>query len=157
MSIDALFAAIAKVANYLLPVLGVVILVYLILLVRTLIDTLKDLSLTLLTAESEIKKLDGPLNTVDSISKTIDEVHIKTKDMVSKAGVTLNKDVEEAKEWIVKKKEDLAQKKAEAAKKVEETIQDAEIAASLAKNEEVVKELQKTEPDEEEIIYVRNE
>ena len=56
MSIDALFSAIAKVANYLLPVLGVILLIYLIMLIRTVIDTLKDLSLTLLTAESEIKK-----------------------------------------------------------------------------------------------------
>ena len=52
MSIDALFQAIAQVATYLLPVLGVVALIYLIILIKTLIDTLKDVSLTLLNAES---------------------------------------------------------------------------------------------------------
>lgn len=67
-------------------------------LIRTVIDTLKDLSLTLLTAESEIKKLDGPLNTVDSLSKTVDEVHERTKEMVSKASESLSKDMDVAKD-----------------------------------------------------------
>lgn len=152
MSIDALFGAIAQVATYLLPVLGVVALIYLILLIKTLIETLKDVSLTLLTAESELKKLDGPLSTVESLSKTVDDVHGATRKMVTKATATLNKDMEQAKSWMTKKKDELAAKK-------------DELSAKLNKEKEVLKAdvdvIQNAVQDdpygEEEIIYVRDE
>ena len=47
MSIDAVMSALARLATYLLPILGVVVLVYLIFVLKGILVTLKDLSKTL--------------------------------------------------------------------------------------------------------------
>lgn len=149
MSIDALFQAIAQVATYLLPVLGVIALIYLIILIKTLIDTLKDVSLTLLTAESELRKLDGPLSTVESLSKTVDDVHGAARNMVSKTTATLNKDMDQAKSWMSKIKEDILAKKDELGAKIAKEKDTIKTDAELIRNEQPY--------EEEEIVYVRNE
>ena len=51
MSIDAVMSALARLATYLLPILGVVVLVYLIFVLKGILVTLKDLSKTLNAAE----------------------------------------------------------------------------------------------------------
>ena len=104
MEIEILFSTVAKIATYMLPVLGVILLIYLIIFVKNLIDTLKDLSLTLLTAESEIRKLDGPLNTANELSKTVDEVHYATKNAVTKASQVVSENFDMVKEWVLDKK-----------------------------------------------------
>lgn len=104
MSMEVLFSTVARLAMYILPVLGVILLIYLIIFVKNLIDTLKDLSLTLLTAESEIKKLDGPLNTANELAKTVDEVHHATKTAVTKASKAVSENFEVVKEWVINKK-----------------------------------------------------
>ena len=65
---------------------------------------LKDLSLTLLTAESEIRKLDGPLNTANELSKTVDEVHYATKNAVTRASMIVSENFDIVKEWVLDKK-----------------------------------------------------
>ena len=104
MEIELLFSTLAKLASYLLPVLGVILLIYLIIFVKNLIDTLKDLSLTLLTAESEIRKLDGPLNTANELSQTVDEVHHATKAAVTKASKAVSDNFDVVKNWVMEKK-----------------------------------------------------
>lgn len=104
MQIELLFSTVSKLAMYILPVLGVILLIYLIIFVKNLIDTLKDLSLTLLTAESEIKKLDGPLNTASELAKTVDEVHFATKTAVTKASKVVSDNFDLVKDYIVSKK-----------------------------------------------------
>ena len=108
VEIEGLFVALSKVANYILPVLGVILLVYLIYFVRTLIDTLKDLSITLLTTEKEISKLDGPLNTVNELCKTVDDVHASTKKMANKVSQVIVENFETVKSWFtdINKKEE---------------------------------------------------
>ena len=103
MSLELLFSTVSQLAMYILPVLGVILLIYLIIFVKNLIDTLKDLSLTLLTAESEIKKLDGPLNTANELSKTVDEVHHATKAAVTKASKVVSENFEVVKDWVMNK------------------------------------------------------
>lgn len=100
MEIEELFIALSKIANYVLPVLGVILLVYLIYFVRTLIDTLKDLSITLLTTEKEIQKLDGPLNTVNELCKTVDDVHATTKKVANKVSKAVVDNFETVKDWF---------------------------------------------------------
>lgn len=153
MSIDALFAAVAQAAMYLLPVLGVVALIYLIILIKTLIDTLKDVSLTLLTAESELKKLDGPLSTVESLSKSVDDVHHATRRMVTKASAAVNKDMEQVRSWMSKVKDEFNAKKDEFTAKMNKEKEVLEADADLIRKEEKGP----AQPTEEEIIYVRNE
>ena len=104
MEIELLFSTVAKLASYILPVLGVILLIYLIIFVKNLIDTLKDLSLTLLTAESEIRKLDGPLNTANELSQTVDEVHHATKAAVTKASKAVSENFDVVKNWVMEKK-----------------------------------------------------
>ena len=104
MQIELLLSAVSRLAIYMLPVLGVILLIYLIIFVKNLIDTLKDLSFTLLTAESEIKKLDGPLNTANELAKTVDEVHFATKSAVTKASKVVSENFELVKDYILDKK-----------------------------------------------------
>ena len=78
--IDSLMTSVAFLFKCLLPVAGVVLIVYIILLVKQLISTLKVVEKTLDTTETQIKKLDAPLTTVAELSKTVDEVHQTTKD-----------------------------------------------------------------------------
>jgi uncharacterized protein YoxC len=83
MSLDELMQALSQLASYLLPVCGVIVLIYIVLLLKTLIETLKDLSLTLLTAQDELKKLDAPLQTIEDISHSVDHVHAAAKTMAA--------------------------------------------------------------------------
>ena len=113
MQIELLLSAVSRLAIYMLPVLGVILLIYLIIFVKNLIDTLKDLSFTLLTAESEIKKLDGPLNTANELAKTVDEVHFATKSAVTKASKVVSENFELVKDYILDKKNSSNHKDAE--------------------------------------------
>lgn len=127
MSLDQLMEAVSRLAGWLLPVVGVVLLVYLILFVRTLTETLKDLSLTLLTAQNELSKLDGPLNTLDELSHTVDEVHAAAKKMASQAAEGARKGMENVSEWFKHTKE-------EAAEATEDVKRKADFAAGEIRN-----------------------
>lgn len=82
MTVDELFSTIAKVAGWILPVLGVVIFIYIIRVFSQLLITLKSLTKTLDTTQEQIRKLDAPLSTVEDLSHTVDEVHDTTKQAV---------------------------------------------------------------------------
>lgn len=104
MSIDAVMSALARLATYLLPILGVVVLVYLIFVLKGILVTLKDLSKTLNAAEREINKLDGPLATVEELSKTADEIHHVTKKAVTSAINVVTENADNLKTWLNSKK-----------------------------------------------------
>lgn len=104
MSIDAVMSALARLATYLLPILGVVVLVYLIFVLKGVLVTLKDLSKTLNAAEREINKLDGPLATVEELSKTADEIHHATKKAVTSAINVVTENADNLKTWLYSKK-----------------------------------------------------
>ena len=106
MSLDQLMQAVSQFASWLLPVAGVAVLVYLVLFLKTLIETLKDLSLTLLTAQNEIEKLDGPLQTLDDLSKTVDEVHAAMKQMASSAARSAQEGMEHVRGWFSRSREE---------------------------------------------------
>lgn len=104
MSIDAVMSALARLATYLLPILGVVVLVYLIFVLKGVLVTLKDFSKTLNAAEREINKLDGPLATVEELSKTADEIHHATKKAVTSAINVVTENADNLKTWLNSKK-----------------------------------------------------
>lgn len=97
-------SALARLATYLLPILGVVVLVYLIFVLKGVLVTLKDLSKTLNAAEREINKLDGPLATVEELSKTADEIHHATKKAVTSAINVVTENADNLKTWLNSKK-----------------------------------------------------
>lgn len=104
MTVNEFFSTIAMVAGWILPVLGVVVLVYIILILKELLQTVKIATKTLDTTEQQIRKLDAPLSTAENISHTIDEVHETTKKAVKTAANTVVKNVDQIKNWVNTKK-----------------------------------------------------
>ncbi len=104
MTVNEFFSTIAMVAGWILPVLGVVVLVYIILILKELLQTVKSATKTLDTTEQQIRKLDAPLSTAENISHTIDEVHETTKKAVKTAANTVVKNVDQIKNWVNTKK-----------------------------------------------------
>ena len=82
MQLENFFNSISFISIKLLPLLGIILLVYLIIMVKNLIVTLKTANKTLEEVNIQIRKLDVPLNTVSEISKSIDSVHELTKESV---------------------------------------------------------------------------
>lgn len=74
--------SIGQFFGYILPVVGTVLGIFLIILVKKLIDTLQQVDKTIEGVNDQIKKLDAPLNTVGELCGTIDDVHHKIKDSV---------------------------------------------------------------------------
>lgn len=104
MTVDVFFSTIAKVAGWCLPVLGIVVLVYVILVLKELLQTVKNATKMLETSEQQIRKLDAPLSTAESISHTVDEVHETTKKAVKTAAGAIAKNVDQIKNWVNAKK-----------------------------------------------------
>ena len=71
MTMEQLLYMVSFIAKCLLPVLGVVLLVYIILFVKELIITLKEVTKTLSTVDEQVKKLDAPLKTAEDLSHTL--------------------------------------------------------------------------------------
>lgn len=55
MSLDIFMSTLARAFSYVLPIVGVIALIYLILFLKQLIETLKQLSKTLDTANDQLK------------------------------------------------------------------------------------------------------
>ena len=104
MNSDQILSGIAFIAKYILPVVGVVALVYLALLFRKLIETLKEVDRTLILAEDQVRKLDAPLATVEDLSHTVDDVHHKTREAVTNAADSVKKNAVVAKTWFEEKR-----------------------------------------------------
>ncbi len=104
MNSDQILSGIAFIAKCILPVVGVVALVYLALLFRKLIETLKEVDRTLILAEDQVRKLDAPLATVEDLSHTVDDVHHKTREAVTNAADSVKKNAVVAKTWFEEKR-----------------------------------------------------
>ena len=104
MTIDAMMRTLALAFSYVLPIVGVIALVYLILFLKQLIETLKQVSKTLDTANDQLKKLDAPLKTAENISNTVDEVNQTAKDAFMNVVGALSENVQNAKDWLQAKK-----------------------------------------------------
>lgn len=79
---DVLLAALANVSRQLLPVLGCLVLIFLVVMISRVIKLLKDLSVsldkvnkTIDNVDESLKQLQVPINTIVTISHTVDLVH----------------------------------------------------------------------------------
>lgn len=106
MSLDIFMSTLARAFSYILPIVGVLALVYLILFLRQLIQTLKEVSKTLDTANDQLRKLDAPLQTAEDLSHTVDEVHASAKNAVMQAAVTVSENIGNAKSWFSQKRKE---------------------------------------------------
>ena len=101
MSMNEFLSAVAQFFGYILPVVGVIALVYLALLFKKLIETLKAVDKTLTIVDSQVQKLDQPLETVANVSKTVDDANTKVREMaVGTLGDTLSDTIQSKKDSI---------------------------------------------------------
>ncbi len=89
---DALILDLANVSAEILPILGAITLIFLCILLKKvwgLIDTInesvKNLDPTIKDVEKSMEKLQAPLDTAVKYSHSLDKVHDKTGEMLSKA------------------------------------------------------------------------
>lgn len=100
MQLEEFFNSISFVSLKVLPLLGVVLVIYLIIMVKNVITCLKSATKTLDEANIQIRKLDVPLNTVAEISKSVDYVHDLTKESVKSVSATVYQNMNAIKEWF---------------------------------------------------------
>lgn len=100
MELENFFQSISYISIKLLPLLGIILLIYLIIMVKNLITCLKSATKTLDEVNVQIRKLDVPLNTVTEISKSIDNVHELTKESVKSISVNIYQALNTIKEQI---------------------------------------------------------
>ncbi|OCN03719.1 hypothetical protein A4S06_04995 [Erysipelotrichaceae bacterium MTC7] len=82
MGSDQFIEMLSQVSSKLIPVAVLVLIIFLIVCVKNVIESLKTLNKTLTTTEEQVKKLDRPLQTVGDISDTVDRIHVKTRDTI---------------------------------------------------------------------------
>lgn len=99
MSAEEFLSGFAKFASYLLPIVGVVVLIYLVILMKKLIETLKELDKTMVLVDDQVKKLDEPLATVQQLSASVDDMHNKTRDVLKNASHAAEENISKAKIW----------------------------------------------------------
>lgn len=94
----------------LLPVLGVIVLIFLCVLlvklinfVKTLDGSVKDLSGTMKLVDKSIEKVQVPLDTAVKLSHTVDEVHDKSYAAVKQAGEYVSENMGVVKNYINEK------------------------------------------------------
>ncbi len=106
MDMNSFLEALAQFFRYFLPVVGVIALVYLILFLKKLIETLKEVDKTLTILDDQVKKLDAPLETVEHLSKTIDDANTKVRQAAVQTSKSFNENKDKIKNWVNDKKED---------------------------------------------------
>lgn len=108
MGLDQLLDLTSNVAIKVLPIAGVVVLIYLAIFVRHLVVLLKSantavhtMSQTLDTANRQLETLDKPLHTLNELSETVDSVHEAGKHAVRTTLVTIIENFSSIKDWVL--------------------------------------------------------
>lgn len=118
MGLDQLLELTSAVASKLLPILGAVLLVFLIIFFRRLIQLLVSAKQAADTADETLKitnrqlnALDKPLNTLNELSETVDNVHEMSKNVVRSTLVAIIENFSSIKNWVLRtaKQEDDAE------------------------------------------------
>lgn len=109
MGLDQLLELTSAVCVKLLPIFGVIVLFFVAKFLYHLVEVLKQSKLavesmqaTLDTANRELEQLDKPLNTLNELSETVDNVHEVTKHAVRSTLVTIIENFSGIKDWVVK-------------------------------------------------------
>ena len=97
---DALLETLSSVSLLLLPILGVAILIFILILMRRVFDLLKKVDTTLNQVDATLKKIDGPLNTVVAVSKTVDMVNNVAENAVKTLAIAAAKNYSIIADWV---------------------------------------------------------
>lgn len=100
MELEQFFESVSYICLKVLPIIGVVLGIYLIVMVHNLIKTLKSATKTLDETHQQIRKLDVPLHTISEISKSIDSVHELTKESLHSLSIMIYENLSALKEWF---------------------------------------------------------
>lgn len=113
MGTDQLIELLSNVCDKLIPVAGLILLIFLIVFIKHLITALKSLNTTLITTNKmvedcniQVKKLDKPLATINELSDTVDNVHNVTKNAVTSTIAIILNNLEGIRDWIMNRKGD---------------------------------------------------
>ena len=108
MGLDQLLDLTSQVAVKVLPILGVIVLIFLAIFVKHLINVMKSaneaihaMNQTLDTTNRQLEALDKPLNTLNELSDTVDCVHEASKTAVRSALVTVIENFSSIKDWVL--------------------------------------------------------
>ncbi|MCR5229336.1 MAG: hypothetical protein K6D03_04345 [Solobacterium sp.] len=108
--LDSLLVSLKTVCQQLLPIFGAAALFYLCIvlkhaskLVDAITDTVKALDPTLKKVDLSMEKVQAPLDTVVRLSHTMDNVHDKTVESVSRAAAAANENIEKIKEAVAER------------------------------------------------------
>lgn len=112
MGADQLIEVVSVVCYKLLPVVGFIVLIFVVMLLKHLIDVLKSVNVTLAKTndlvdecKGQMRKLDKPLATVNDLSESIDNVHESTKNAIHSAINVIVANLENVREWLANRKE----------------------------------------------------
>lgn len=97
---DALLESLSTVSLQLLPILGVAVLIFLLVLLKRVLDLLKKAEKTIDQVDETLKKIDGPLTTVVNVSKTIDFINSAAENAVKTLAITLAKNFSVISDWV---------------------------------------------------------
>lgn len=107
MELDQLLTLTSTVAGKLLPIAGVVVLIYLAIFVKHLVQLMKTaneaactMNKTLETANKELEALEKPLNTLNELSETVDCIHDASKNAVRYSLTALFENFSSIKDWV---------------------------------------------------------
>lgn len=105
---DELLQELSRIAALLLPILGVVVLVFLVLLLKRGLDMMKQLSGTvtkvdsaIVTVSDRINDLKGPLHTLNKLSGSIELVQDATENAIKSLFVTVASNFDVIKDWVL--------------------------------------------------------
>ena len=148
MELDQLLNLTSSVAGKLLPILGAVVLFFLIQFFRKLVtlmisanDAVKSLQDTLDSANKQLEMLDKPMQTLNDISETVDHVHEASKSAVRSVIATLIDNVGALVKSVTKKEE------ADASASPQDKYQKAQPGVQTNIQSQIQKEIDKTEAE----------
>lgn len=97
---DALLETLSSVSLLLLPILGVAILIFALILMKRVFDVLKKVDTTMSQVDETLKKIDGPLNTIVAVSKTVDMVNSAAENAVKALAIGVAKNYSIIADWV---------------------------------------------------------
>ena len=108
MTTDPFIEFFSELCSKLLPIIGVIVLIYVILLLRKIIQFFVSMQKTMITVDStvsvveeQIRKLDAPLNTVTEFSQTLDNLHEMSQNAVKSALLALISNLNVIRDWLL--------------------------------------------------------
>lgn len=108
MTTDQFIEFFSELCSKLLPIVGVIVLIYIILLLRKIIQFFVSLQKTMVTVDStvsvveeQIRKLDAPLNTVTEFSETLDNLHEMSQNAVKSTLLALISNLNVIRDWLL--------------------------------------------------------